>query len=169
MPGGTDPGMRHISLIIALSLWPATLAAEPGMISARTGVTGSHSSAFVVADQGGREILAEGRILVHGSYQAFIVELGQRRDGTRALQMSRASRPGARLDFEPARRTEAFCTGSGACTGLRLGTIFLSQSEFETAVMNGMAVSLSGPGGQFDLSLPQDLFAQARSRAVWLD
>ena len=113
--------------------------------------------------------MAEARILQHGVHEAFIVELGQRYDGSGALQMSAVTEAGRRLDFEPARRAEPFCSGIGVCTGHRLGTIFLSRQAFEAAAQAGIAVQMFGPGGRFDLTLPAQLFADARVRAAWLD
>ena len=161
--------MKALILTLVLSLWPMSILAQAGLISVATGVTGSHSAAMVVSDAATQSILAEARVLRHGAYEAFIVELGQRYDGGGALQMSAVTQTGRPLDFEPAWRTEPFCSGMGVCSGHRLGTIFLSRDAFEAGARGGMDVDMFGPGGRFDLTLPAELFAQARVRAVWLD
>ena len=156
-----------ILVLLFFGFWPAALLSQPGLISVRTGVSGSHSTTMLVsAPEHG--IWAETRILAHGSYQAFILELGLP-DRSVPLRATRVSVGARRLDFEPARRSAPFCAGTGACSGRHLGTVFLTQVEFEAAAARGMALTVSLADGELALQVPADLFSQARTRAVWLN
>jgi len=160
--------MRHISLILALAALPTSLLAAPGTISVATGVSGTHSSQFMVSDPS-YGVVAEARVLAHGPNLAFIVELGQRREANATVQVTRAMQGSAELDFDPAWRSEPFCSGNGHCDGARVGTIFFSQAAFEIAAQHGISATLNSSEGRIAVTLPAQLFAEARGRAVWLD
>lgn len=154
-------------LILLVAMWPAMTWAQPGFITVETGVSGTHSAIRVVARRAGVAIIAEARILVHGSYEAFIVELGQRRGNP--ITLIQAITGASVLDFEPGRRTASFCTGAGTCTGPHLGTLFFTRTAFEAAANSGLSVELVGPDGAFSAALPPELFAEARNAAAWLN
>ncbi|MBF9032263.1 hypothetical protein HKCCE3408_17830 [Rhodobacterales bacterium HKCCE3408] len=162
--------MRKIALALGLSVSICSMAAaDPGILTVRTGLTGAYSAERVVSDHPHHTIMAEARILSRGPYEAYLVELGHMRDGVhRPLRMNRAVSAGRVLDFQPIGRVEDFCTGGGTCHGWRVGAIFLSREAFQRAAGQGMTVQVYGPDGTFELALPRELFSEAWNEASWL-
>ncbi|MEM9757380.1 MAG: hypothetical protein AAF914_15365 [Pseudomonadota bacterium] len=163
--------MRRMLTALLLCLLPGGVLGGPGMLAVESGVTGSYSAARVVSDHPHHTLVAEARVLTHSGHHAFVVEIGQTWDGVHPrLRLDRAHGTGIRgVEFDPALRREAFCTGAGRCDGTRVGALFFTQSAFEAAAGAGLTLRLSGPDGALRVVLPPDLFAEARARAVWLD
>ena len=161
--------MKRVCLALMLCLAPAALSAGAGYIEVWTGVSGTHSAERVVYDHPVNSIVAEARILHHGAQHAFLVEIAMGRSGAPALHIRDARSAGASLDWEPSNGIERFCNGDGACSGTRLGAIFMTRAQFERATAQGMSVSLSGRDGRVDVQLPAAMFTEARVRATWLN